>query len=396
MLRTMKLKIGTTKVYESSFDPKTGTLVRVAANFGLEHIIHEGYVVGRRYSGDVDDRKIREGVRKIFPWRSEGYVPSPSPETVDISITDRCGFGCDFCYQDSKPRRDHAPAELVETALKGFEVAPYQVAIGGGEPTGHPDFPDILRSARALGTVPNYTTAGHIFKTAVIDATNEVCGGVALTYHSFKGFDWFKKTYRKWREALKVQFNVHLIADKNVVKNLTDLVEFQEELGHPLSIILLAYYPDVGRADSSLLMPRSLYTYDFPEALKKALASGMKIAFSEGLLPFFLSRPEIGVDTTYAMAAEGRYSCYIGPKGHMSHSSFSAGEYGKTIYEASAQKLWEGLHVYNQPSGGPCYECVKQDVCSTPSDHHHLICAYASHNKLPLPKKHLPVLNGAS
>src|SRR5208337_1538607 len=194
------------------FDPKTGSIVRSVE-------------VSKSRFGDGWFRDD-EAFKKRYPNRwIDDVAFSPVPETVDISITDKCGFGCSYCYQDSQPGRDHGRKELVETVLKGFDQPPYQIAIGGGEPTIHPDFEYILRMARELGTVPNYTTAGHNMTDSIIATTNDVCGGVAMTYHSFKGIEWFVEHYGKLLRRLSgVQLNVHLIADVNVAKNLRDLV----------------------------------------------------------------------------------------------------------------------------------------------------------------------------
>ena len=48
----------------------------------------------------------------------------------------------------------------VSRVLKSFDPVPYQVAIGGGEPTAHPDFPAILHDARELDCVPTFTSHG--------------------------------------------------------------------------------------------------------------------------------------------------------------------------------------------------------------------------------------------
>lgn len=362
--------------YESYFDKQTGNLIRKVAEY---HNYHSS-----RRRDDLPEELERE-LRDQFKYRYRD-VPSPAPELIDVSITDKCSFGCYFCYQDSKARSKHGPPELVETLLKGLATVPYQIAIGGGEPTGHPDFISILESAYKLGTVPNYTTAGHLFRPNIADATNKFCGGVAMTYHSFKGLDWFEKTYRKWDEAITKQLNIHLIADANVAVNLQDLIDFQKKLKKPLSVVLLAYYPDVGRAKMNLMMTRTTYTHDLPTAIQMALESGMGIAFSEGLLPFFLSRPEIGVNTQLASRSEGIYSCYVDPKGRMSSSSFNRkfsrkGE--KTIFEEKAQALWEGLYTEGEPHGNACYDCTQRNKCATPQGVHYLACALADHNKLP-------------
>lgn len=381
-MRKMRLEIEGRLLYESFFDPKTGNTIRRTED--LEETVNYGGFAARR---DRIPHQVQEKLREMFPGRYS-MIPSPSPELVDVSITDRCTFGCPYCYQDSRPKRKHAPRDLVPTLLRGFETVPYQIAIGGGEPTGHPDFPWILQEARKLGTVPNYTTAGHVFRPEVIKATNEFCGGVALTYHAFKGLDWFKQTYRRWRKALRCQLNVHLIADRNVSKNLDDLVVFQDELGEPINLVLLAYYPDVGRASMEWLMTRTVYSQKFPESLVHAKAKGMRIAFSEGLLPFFLSRPELGIHTELAMAAEGKFSCYVDPKGYMWQSSFATGDPMKeqrTVFEESAQTLWSSLRCYGgSPAGEPCYDCRFRAQCATPHQFHFFTCAFASHNRLPL------------
>lgn len=81
------------------------------------------------------------------------------PELVDIKITDFCPFDCAFCYQDSTRRGAHAEKkhlEILAYCLTGMRV--FEVAIGGGEPTMHPNFLSVLQSFRRGGTVPNFTT----------------------------------------------------------------------------------------------------------------------------------------------------------------------------------------------------------------------------------------------
>lgn len=367
------------RVYFSTFDETTGNIVRVVED------LHDD---ASPWSRSREQAFLSEKLRERFPHRWN-EVPSPSPELVDISITDKCSMGCKYCYQDSKPRSKHAPKELVETMIKGFDHVPYQIAIGGGEPTQHPDFPYILRKARELGTVPNYTTAGFRMTDEIVAATNEVCGGVAMTYHAFKGFDWFKKHYLNLREKLTVKLNIHLIADKDVATNLKTLVAARDELG-PLSIVLLAYYPDVGRANLSGLMTRTTYMKRLPDAIVTARNCGVDIAFSEGLLPYFLSRPELGVNTRFALRGEGVFSCYVDPKGRMSMSSFNPPRSGDaTVFETGSQKLWSELRTWsNTPSGEACLEnCRNTRRCATPDQTHYLICAFAPHNKLPLPEE---------
>jgi MoaA/NifB/PqqE/SkfB family radical SAM enzyme len=369
----MELRMGDKVLYTSTFDPKRGTLVRMVET------PHNPW--GSLWGSD-------EALKEKFPGRSSSEAFSPVPETVDVAITDRCAFGCTYCYMDSRPRRKHAPTDLVERVITGFDQPPYQMAIGGGEPTEHPDFTSILRRVRELGTVPNYTTNGDKMTSEIAAVTNEVCGGVAMTYHAFKGIEWFKEHYGKLREALRVQVNVHVIADKNVANNLSELN--RAGLGK-LRVVLLAYYPDVGRASLDNLITKRVYMRDMPEAIKTFLAAGHDIAFSEGLLPYFLSRPELGVNTKFAMRSEGLFSCFIDTKGRMSTSSFSPPRddqkwyEGRTVFDKRSQELWNTLGTWgNKPSGSACLSCKHQKRCATPHEMHYLMCAFEPHNNRPL------------
>ncbi len=385
-MRSMTFKVDKGQViYSSKFDEKTGTIVR-AVEVGRERY-NRGWYFTKEQAGRYPRREYKDDVF------------SPVPETVDISITDKCNFGCTYCYQDSRPRREHAPKDLVEKVITSFDHPPYQIAIGGGEPTSHPDFPYILRRARELGTIPNYTTNGETLLQEVVEATNEVCGGVAMTYHAFKGIEWFVEHYKALRAAIKVQVNVHLIADKDVAKNLLDLIAHKEELG-TLRLVLLAYYPDVGRASLDGLLTKQVYMKDLPLAIMAAQEAKFDIAFSEGLLPFVISRPEMGIRSQFFMRSEGLFSCYFNPKGQISHSSFSPPDAeDPTVWDVPAQKMWDSLDPGYGPRGAACYKCKHHSQCSTPHHFHYLACAFAKHNFTPLKGeasekkvRHLPIV----
>jgi len=412
--------------YSSSFDQETGTLVRSVevADPMPQYYGHSGlvsHIARKLYPGS---RYYNERHAMVERWeerydRGRREAFSPSPETLDISITDWCNFGCSYCYQSSEQKLRHAPKTHVIDVLKQFTHVPYQVAIGGGEPTAHPDFPWILYSAREMGAVPNFTTAGHIWRDEVLEAANAACGGVSLTYHAFKGLDYFKETYKRWRNALRrPQLNVHIIADRDVANSLGDLARLEPETGK-LSVILLAYYPDVGRSTLANIMPKSVFNEKLPSAIRRFLDGGHKLAFSEGLLPYFLSRPDLGVDTRFASRAEGLFSAYVDPMGDIYASSFSApspgereeyrehhgkprgwrnddGSYtyalhgmklrvakeGDPVPEVTLQQRWEQIFEWRDagPNHNNCDRCAKADRCATPSIHHYLACAHAENN----------------
>lgn len=383
-MRTMKLEINGDLLYESFFDPKNGNTIRRVAETQEWFSMGDGY----GYQKNLISHKTSQILRKMYPNRFssvDDYICSPSPEIVDISITNMCNMNCEYCYTNSGPELEHGRDDLVSTILSGFKTVPYQIALGGGEPTLHPNFPQILKEAHELGTVPNYTTNGSFLSDDVIKATNDFCGGVAMTYHTFKGFSWFQKKYKNLRSSLNCQVNVHLIADRYVVKSLENLIELQEEMGRPINLVLLAYDPNIGRAKFNRTMTRTIYTKELPEVLKKALKNEMRIAYSEGLSSYFLSRPEIGINTEFSTIAEGHFSCYFDSRGRIHKSSFSEVGHKNNCFEVSSQKLWNELHSYDYSVlGENCSDCPHKDKCSISSSHLYNICARAHHNQLPL------------
>jgi organic radical activating enzyme len=78
---------------------------------------------------------------------ADSYRPE-FPELVDLKINDYCDIGCKFCYQDSTEQGGTAPTHRILTWMQTCqEQGVLEVAIGGGEPTLHPEFGVILEEA---------------------------------------------------------------------------------------------------------------------------------------------------------------------------------------------------------------------------------------------------------
>ncbi len=90
-----------------------------------------------------------------------------APELLDIKITEKCPFASNtsenscskFCYQDSKVNGiESSGVTMYSIANSLSKLNVFEVALGGGEPTCHPDFIDILQSFRSQGIIPNFST----------------------------------------------------------------------------------------------------------------------------------------------------------------------------------------------------------------------------------------------
>lgn len=109
------------------------------------------------------------------------------PELVDIKITDYCPFGCPFCYQASTTEGKHADRNKVSSLAHVLaEMKVFEVAIGGGEPTLHPQFLDILETFRYQNIVPNFTTKNLAWLNddTIRPQILENCGAFAYSVHN--------------------------------------------------------------------------------------------------------------------------------------------------------------------------------------------------------------------
>ncbi len=115
------------------------------------------WVLFNRYNGT----KIRMHFDKDAP----DYTKAFAPELVDVKITDFCpeGSSCRrYCYQDSTKEGTHGELDFIESLAYSFkDMGVFEVALGGGEPTMHPDFVKILKAFRRHGIVPNFTTRSN-------------------------------------------------------------------------------------------------------------------------------------------------------------------------------------------------------------------------------------------
>ncbi len=105
------------------------------------------------------------------------------PELVDIKITNYCYYECQYCYQGSSPKGKHGKTEDIFKLLdylKEMEVP--EVVFGGGEPTTHPDFLDIIDKCVDLGITPNFTS-----KTIPHNKFLEYIGSFAISVSSVSG-----------------------------------------------------------------------------------------------------------------------------------------------------------------------------------------------------------------
>lgn len=183
------------------------------------------------------------------------------PELVDLKITDKCTIGCDFCYQGSSPRGKHAKYEDIEKVLEGMAKAEvFEIAIGGGEPTLHPQFFKILNKIRELGMVPNFSTKNYDFFTpSHIERFRNIVGAIGI---SVSTIDDLKRYMEIMKAAQSREINndwgstkimMHYILDQYPMSNFIAILERISKTNMFHHHLLLLGKKDGGRSTGGYL-----------------------------------------------------------------------------------------------------------------------------------------------
>jgi len=227
---------------------------------------------------------------------------------ADVKITDRCYRGCSYCYQSSTPEGRHAELESLRDILEVLEeLNCFEVAVGGGEPTLHPDFPTFLYECRQRWIVPSFSTrrTDWLRDDRIAEAVENNVGGVAFSVDSVSEA---AQILREWRAiGLKNKLVFHVILGLWQPEDIAGLIELYQEDHCRFDIVLLGYKA-VGRGVANAPILDKEYYEKVKEAVGWWTVSIDTAAARElakyNLLPFPYA--EVLVETE-----EGRYSVYI-------------------------------------------------------------------------------------
>lgn len=249
-----------------------------------------------------------------------------TPELVDMKITDFCPYGCEFCYQDSTLKGKHADTQSVKDCLlelSGLKV--FEVAFGGGEPTLHPDFTEILEYTKSVGIVPNFTTRNL---TWLKDPKNEYHKYATAFAYSVSTADDVNRLDAaldgsNWRQSKSGYFydiNIHVVMGTVSRETFRHILSASEMCGFRVTLL---GWKNTGRGVN--FTPQN-YDWWLEECQNRWInVDTVMIRQYEQQLK------NIGVDNRLYTRNDGEFSAYIDAvKGTMHRSSFD-GSQGKRI-----------------------------------------------------------------
>jgi len=266
---------------------------------------------------------------------------APWPELADISISNHCTNGCDFCYRDSKPNNSFMSLDDYEYLLKQLRHPHwgnvFQVALGGGEPLEHPDFMKIIDITLANEVIPNFTTNGKYLANDLIMKLKNKLGAIAISTLDIKTID---KDVIENLKKNRIKCNLHYVLNYHNVKQAIDILngKYNQCLKDTNSIIFLTYKP-LGRANNFPTLKMDQNFLNFVSIIENNSCS-TRIGFDACFVPMLMHYTN--VDLKYIDPCEcAFFSVYIDEKLRMSPCSFSDNkEFTYSIKEYPVEHIW--------------------------------------------------------
>ena len=297
----------------------------------------------------------------------EPFWSSHGPELLDISVTNWCDRGCHFCYRKSDVDGTHMRIEDFEEVLRqAASMHVFQIALGGGNPNQHPEFPRMLQLAREkYGIVPNYTTNGRGLTPKVVEATAKYCGAVAVS--AYAPYDELTEAINLLSAAgvtVHVHFILNAVSVDTAIQWLKCLPSF---LSSAKAIIFLNYKPVGRHPNHDLLLNRSGRLEEFFE-----LATGPDLPIRVGFDTCTITGlARLGNADKLSLEGcdAGRFSLFVSERMEVYPCSFmvETGLPGVPLRGTSMLDIWQthpafsGFRAAHQKGG--CAECVTRGEC---------------------------------
>jgi MoaA/NifB/PqqE/SkfB family radical SAM enzyme len=294
-----------------------------------------------------------------------GYAPWP--ELADISISNHCSKGCDFCYRESSENNSFMSAEQYEKVLDSLHSERwgnvFQVALGGGEPLEHPDFKKIIEITNKKGIVANFTTNGVYLDNEMICFLKGKIGALAISAASINDLSIEKMQLLK-QNGIKT--NIHFILDNNSVSQAIRILKgkYNEVLKSANGVIFLTYKPK-GRAVSGKCLKMNADMNKFIKLINKNKCA-CSIGFDACFVPILMKYTEVNVD--YIDSCEcGFFSVYIDEKMNVKPCSFAdnnkftynLNKYGMQVIWGKKYDLYRKEILKNKCGN----DCKNKDEC---------------------------------
>lgn len=189
--------------------------------------------------------------------KTDTEIKIKSPELIDLKITGFCTQNCSFCYQNSTYVGKHGEFDKIYGLLHSMGNAEvFEVAIGGGEPTAHPRFADILEVAYQNNIIPNFTTysTDWLKDEKILAAVKKYVGCVAVSIHDERDIWEYSKieaildSSRSYGTQ-KPRVSIQMIVGQMSYPEIEKVIALIGTRMYPKPVITLLGYKTTGRGN---------------------------------------------------------------------------------------------------------------------------------------------------
>lgn len=270
----------------------------------------------------LQNKRLGTLVRVNFDYAAKTYKGG-FPTLVDLKITDFCDYGCPFCYQSSTKEGLHTPFyKYGSIDIDGiidilYENNVREIAIGGGEPTKHPDLVQILEKLKSKNIVVGMTTKNFdLDKHPQFESIIEKIDSIAVSCNSIADIE--KAAILQEKIGYSVWVYVQIILELHSPEKLKELLDLCKE--KQLFRVTFLGYKDFGFGSNIKVKEANPIWIDIIKEAKLDIGVDSCLALKWGK-----QLKQAGVHEKYLVGEEGKFSCYIDAvKGVMAPSSFTS------------------------------------------------------------------------
>jgi organic radical activating enzyme len=241
-------------------------------------------------------------------------IPKKStyPYLVDLKITDKCSYNCNFCYQNSTLHGKHADANFIINniipELKAANV--FEVVIGGGEPTTHPELDRIVAAFKKNKfkislTTKNYNIGSTKKEIRVLENIN------ALAF-SANTEEELQLVIAQVNKLMLTIYNSVTIYIQSILELITDLPLHLDIINKSrVENITFVGFKNKGRGTNFTVYEPYYKWYDILKQYSKE-PYYLNFGVDSVLVHKYKSELEhAGVHSKYLVSSEGKTTCYI-------------------------------------------------------------------------------------
>ncbi len=300
------------------------------------------------------------------------------PLEVHLAVTSRCGAGCAGCYTNATPDGTDVPvATLLDTLGSLARGGVFAVALGGGEPTLHPELGRVAEEAARLGITAVVTTSAHgltderIARLRAFAQVNVSFDGTGPLYGALRGYDGARAAEQAIGRLVAngIRVGVNVVLTRRTFPALEATVARARELGAS-EAQLLRFKPG-GRTtalDYAAEKPTPDQIAELPAVLARLSrhAPALRLRIDCSMVPLLSADPALRPE---ALEALGVLGCVAGDE--LASVTVAGKVAGCSFLTASSQDgtaLAHGLEddafaEARSVPAEPCGDCDLRHVC---------------------------------